>query len=179
MSKGRAWQLTSRRPVAARDPADFDRGCQTTIIVDSVPSVRSPGELVERFRAEGLKVTPQRVAVFEVLHGSTAHPTAEAVYESVRGNVPGISLRTVYQTLHDLAAMGELLELDLGTGSARFDPLLEHHDHFVCDHCGSVHDLAASRADRRVAESLGHRVARTDIVHRGLCRACAGEAGAS
>lgn len=130
-----------------------------------------------RFRAEGRKVTPQRVAVFEALWGNTAHPCADTVFDVVRAQVPAISLRTVYQTLHDLAEMGELLELDLGTGAVRFDPLVHAHDHFICDTCGTVVDLAASLADRREAEILGHRVARTDIVHRGSCRDCLAQAG--
>src|SRR3546814_14252930 len=52
--------------------------------------------------------------------------------------MPTISLRTVYQTLNDLAAMGELNALDLGTGSTRFDPTVEPHHHMVCDSCGRI-----------------------------------------
>ena len=83
--------------------------------------MRSPEELTQIFRARGLKITPQRQSIFRVLHGSTVHPTAEAVYHSVRAEMPSISLRTVYQTLNDLAAMGEIQAIDLGTGSIRFD----------------------------------------------------------
>jgi hypothetical protein len=49
------------------------------------------------FRARGLKVTPQRQSIFRVLHGSTVHPTAEAVYEAVSIDMPTISLRAVYR----------------------------------------------------------------------------------
>jgi len=64
--------------------------------------------LTELFRARGLKVTPQRQAIFRVLHGETTHPTADAVYDAVSESMPTISLRTVYQTLNDLTAMGEV-----------------------------------------------------------------------
>ena len=57
------------------------------------------------------------------------HPTAESVYAAVSAEMPTISLRTVYQTLNDLAAMGELSLLDVGTGSTRFDPNLDPHHH--------------------------------------------------
>src|SRR3546814_10947595 len=57
--------------------------------------------------------------------------------------MPTISLRTVYQTLNDLAAMGELNALDLGTGSTRFDPTVEPHHHMVCDSCGRIVDVHA------------------------------------
>ena len=65
--------------------------------------------------------------------------------------MPTISLRTVYQTLNDLAAMGELRQLDLGTGSARFDPNLDAHHHLVCERCGKVVDVYADVVRRRLA----------------------------
>ena len=62
----------------------------------------------------GLKVTPQRQLLFRCSHGNTSHPTAEALYTRREPVMPGISLRTVYQTLTDLAAMGELQSLSSG-----------------------------------------------------------------
>jgi Fe2+ or Zn2+ uptake regulation protein len=139
-----------------------------------VRRVKSPAELVESFRAQGLKVTPQRLRIFEALHGTAAHPTAESVYAEVRAEMPTISLRTVYQTLNDLTAMGELAQLDLGTGSARFDPNLEPHHHLVCDSCGAVCDLHVDFSGVRVPEGHDHgfAVSSTEIVFRGRCADC-------
>ncbi|HEX9258206.1 MAG TPA: transcriptional repressor, partial [Acidimicrobiales bacterium] len=103
--------------------------------------MRTPAELTEAFRERGLKNTPQRQLIFKLLHGNHAHPTAEWVYAAAVAEMPSISLRTVYQTLNDLAAMGELQALDLGTGSARFDPNVDDHHHLVCSRCGSVRDV--------------------------------------
>jgi Fe2+ or Zn2+ uptake regulation protein len=137
--------------------------------------VRSPAELTEIFRARGLKVTPQRQAVFRALHTSAIHPTAEAVYDDVRGTMPTISLRTVYQTLNDLAAMGEIHAIELGTGSARFDPNTRPHHHLVCVACGRVDDLAADfpGVALPVENEFGFEATATEIVFRGHCRACA------
>ncbi|MGI8662813.1 MAG: Fur family transcriptional regulator, partial [Acidimicrobiales bacterium] len=98
--------------------------------------MRSPDELTAKFRDGGLKVTPQRQSIFRILHASEAHPSAEAVHAAASVEMPTISLRTVYQTLNDLADMGELVALDLGTGAVRFDPNLEAHQHLVCEVCG-------------------------------------------
>ncbi|MGE3621305.1 MAG: Fur family transcriptional regulator [Acidimicrobiia bacterium] len=136
--------------------------------------MRSAEELTALFRARGRKVTPQRQRIFRVLADSKVHPTAESVYAEVSADMPTISLRTVYQTLNDLAAMGELHPLDLGTGSTRFDPNLEPHHHLVCEGCGQVVDLHAEfpgvalPADNR----FGFRVTATEIVFRGRCRSC-------
>ncbi|MEJ5253771.1 MAG: transcriptional repressor [Acidimicrobiales bacterium] len=136
--------------------------------------MKSPAELTELFRRQGLKVTPQRQCIFRALAGNEAHPSAESVYEQVRAEMPTISLRTVYQTLNDLAAMGELNQLDLGTGSARFDPNLDPHHHLVCDRCGEVRDIYADFTDVHVPAGAAHgyEVSATEIVFRGLCPRC-------
>lgn len=141
--------------------------------------MRSPDELTDLFRARGLRVTPQRECIFGVLHGSSAHPTAEAVHADVVAQMPTVSLRTVYQTLNDLAAMGELVSLDLGTGSTRFDPTLAPHDHMVCDRCGRVHDLHGRVGEVAVPEGErdGFTIFATEIVFRGLCEQCSSAAG--
>jgi Fe2+ or Zn2+ uptake regulation protein len=141
--------------------------------------VRSPTELTEIFRAQGLKITPQRQAIFRALHTSTVHPTADTVFDTVRAEMPTISLRTVYQTLNDLAAMGELQVADLGTGSARFDPNTDPHHHLVCTVCGRVDDLDASFPGVAIPDGnpLGFEVEATEIVFRGRCRDCAAVPG--
>lgn len=136
--------------------------------------MKSPSELTEAFRAQGLKVTPQRQRIFAALHDNPDHPTAEAVYAVVSADMPTISLRTVYQTLNDLAAMGELVQLDLGTGSSRFDPNLDGHHHLVCDRCGKVLDIEADTAGLEIPQDRRHGfvIDTTQVVFRGTCADC-------
>lgn len=127
------------------------------------------------FRAQGLKVTPQRLCIFGVLHANEAHPTAEAVYEAATAQMPTISLKTVYQTLNDLAEMGEISMLDLGTGASRFDPNVESpHHHLVCERCGKVRDLHAEFGPLEVPEVArqGFTVGNAEIIFRGTCAEC-------
>ena len=134
--------------------------------------MRAPDELTGLFRERGLKVTPQRQCIFRVLHETRQHPTAESVYDEVRQEMPTISLRTVYQTLNDLAAMGELQQLTLGSGSSRFDPTVAPHHHLVCESCGRVSDLHVDFPEVRVPEDAGFMASSTEIVFRGRCDAC-------
>ena len=144
-----------------------------------LPAVRSPTELTEIFRSQGLKVTPQRQAIFRALHTSSIHPTADTVFDTVRVEMPTISLRTVYQTLNDLKAMGELHAVDLGTGSSRFDPNTNPHHHLVCSTCGRVDDLDADFPGVAIPadSAAGFEVTTTEIVFRGRCRDCAAAHG--
>jgi len=136
--------------------------------------VRSPAELTELFREQGLRVTPQRQCIFRLLEGNDRHPTAEWVYQHARSEMPTISLKTVYQTLNDLAAMGEIQVLDVGTGSARFDPNVGAHHHLVCDHCGRTYDVQVDATRLRLSprERRDFVINSADIVFRGLCSSC-------
>lgn len=119
-------------------------------------------------------MTPQRIAVFETLGIGPGHSTAEQVYRDVSEKLPKISLRTVYQVLRELADLDELVMLDLGTGSVRYDLNLVPHHHLVCDDCGAVVDIAAGLADVRFAgvEDLGLKVTAAELVLRGTCPPC-------
>ncbi len=138
--------------------------------------MRTPAELTAAFRQRGLKITPQRQCIFRILHEQRPPtPRAEAVYAAAAAEMPTISLRTVYQTLNDLAAMGEIQPLDLGTGSARFDPNVDAHHHLVCETCGMVRDVTIDfSTPRHVARRSRRlrRVATVDVVFRGRCRGC-------
>jgi len=116
-------------------------------------------------------VTPQRQLLFRLLHNNSSHPTADSLFNVASELMPGISLRTVYQTLTDLAEMGELQSIEVGSGSMRFDPNISDHHHAVCDNCGAVHDVYVNRApELRGLDDFSVSDAR--IVYRGLCGAC-------
>jgi Fe2+ or Zn2+ uptake regulation protein len=137
--------------------------------------MRSPEELTAAFRARGRKVTAQRQCIFRALQGDVTHPTAEAVHATVRAEVETISLKTVYQTLNELAALGEIAALDLGTGTTRFDPNVERlHHHLVCRSCGKVRDLHVDYTGISVpaGSDEGFEVGEAEVVFRGWCGLC-------
>lgn len=136
--------------------------------------MRSPNELVDAFRAKGLKVTPQRQLLFSLLEGDTSHPSADMLFTRASELMPGISLRTVYTTLTDLTEMGELHSVRVGPGATRFDPNIDDHHHGVCDTCGAVVDLYVSGSDDLVVDGADDFTAHsTSIVFQGTCATCA------
>lgn len=137
--------------------------------------MKTATELTELFRRQGLRVTPQRQAIFRLLHGDVSHPTVESLYEQARVEMPTISLKTVYQTVHDLADLGEVDLLDLGTGSLRVDPNVEDdHHHLVCTRCGRVRDVPVEFDGLRLPPR--HRrdftVDSVEVIFRGRCDDC-------
>ena len=138
-------------------------------------SVTPPIE--EVLRGRGLKVTPQRLAVHRAVAESVGHPDAEEIWATVRTELPSISLRTVYEVLHTLAALGEIRELDLATGSSRFDPTTSDHHHLVCTRCGAVADvfLEGPPVEVPALQRQGFTVHTHEVTFRGLCRQCSNE----
>jgi Fe2+ or Zn2+ uptake regulation protein len=136
--------------------------------------MRTADELTGLFRTQGLRVTPQRQAIFRLLHGNDRHPTVDSLYDAARTEMPTISLKTVYQTVHDLEALGQVTLLDLGTGSVRVDPNVESdHQHLVCTSCGLVRDVPLTEVPSLPARY--RREFRTDaveVIFRGVCDQC-------
>jgi Fe2+ or Zn2+ uptake regulation protein len=137
--------------------------------------MRSPDELTDLFRSTGRKVTAQRQCIFRVLQGDVTHPSAEAVYDVARAEMETISLKTVYQTLYELAELGEVEVLDVGTGTTRFDPNVESA--FTTTSCAGpagrfATSTSTSPASRVPARGLmrGSRWASAEVVFRGLVR---------
>jgi Fe2+ or Zn2+ uptake regulation protein len=138
--------------------------------------MKTTEQLTDLFRERGLRVTPQRQMIFGLLQANDSHPTVEALYERAQAEMPTMSLKTVYQTVHDLEALGEVSVLDLGTGSLRVDPNVEdEHHHLVCSSCGRVRDLPVEFDGLRVPKSLRRdfTIDAVQVIFRGHCDDCA------
>ena len=137
--------------------------------------MKSVDQLTELFRSQGLRVTPQRQAIFRLLDGDLSHPTVESLYERARADMPTISLKTVYQTVHDLQGLGQVAVLDLGTGTLRVDPNVElDHHHLVCTGCGAIRDLPVEFDDLQLPARYRRQftVDSVDVIFRGRCEHC-------
>ena len=94
-----------------------------------------------------LKYSRQRESIKACLMSRKDHPTADALYTSIREQFPNISLGTVYRNLNLLAEIGEIQKFSPGIGPDRFDGNPAPHYHFICRHCGCVMDLTVSGLD--------------------------------
>src|SRR5690606_15509544 len=97
--------------------------------------------LASMLRRSGLKLTPQRHLICRLIENSAGHPTAEELYEAATQVMPSMSLKTVYTTLNDLAALNAIRLVNVGTGGFRVESNLEPHGHLVCRMCGTVMDV--------------------------------------
>ncbi len=126
-------------------------------------------------REAGLRLTPQRLAVYEALVASDAHPSAEGVCRVVRQRYPNISLDTVNRTLGTLVRIGAAFVVE-GTGEPkRFDGRLSDHVHFRCIRCRRVVDcddemVAHPPAPKGLNQAFS--ILRSTVYYEGVCDRC-------
>lgn len=130
---------------------------------------------VGRCRQAGLRVTPQRLAIYKELLGSDEHPSAEMLYEKLKAAWPTLSLDTVNRTVLTLSEIGAAYIVEGSGGARRFDAGLEHHQHFKCVKCGKIVDFHYEPFDEiqlPPAMARRFRVLRKTVYVEGLCDSC-------
>ena len=136
----------------------------------------SANQAVAAFRAQGLSITGQRMAVFAALERVDGHPTAEELHGRIRHTVPGLALKTVYAILHELAGLRMVAPLPLPGGATHWEQNTTPHGHLVCDTCRRVVDLPV---DPTVLMPLVRHAARgfdarsASLIVHGRCERCA------
>lgn len=120
--------------------------------------------------------TRQLEVVWHEVAGDNSHPTADQIYQKVRRHFPNISLGTVYRNLQKLVAEGKLQVLTLGR-TQHFDPLVDSHQHFICQTCGRVYDILVGKDEELLPASLpqgGFTVTSQRLAYFGKCKSCSG-----
>ena len=96
-------------------------------------------ELFDLLHKTGLRVTPQRIAICELLLTAKDHPTASEIYGQLKSLYPSMSLATVYNTLDILVQMGLINALcSVGDDMAHFDANLKPHINLACNQCHRI-----------------------------------------
>ncbi len=116
----------------------------------------------------------QREAILHNLQNRTDHPSAEAVYQSLRQTLPSISLGTVYRNLNALSGDGLVLRFSVG-GKEHFDGNAAPHLHFICTRCGRIDDWfddSATAALHKLAQQRGCTLTHTRLLLFGECSVC-------
>ena len=111
-------------------------------------------EVVAMLKPLGIRLTPQRLAIAEVVINSGDHPSVRDIYERVKAFFPYVTIATVYSTLTMLEQAGIVRELPFQRLS-RYDANLSPHANLVCVGCGTVVD---SDVGQETVEELGELV---------------------
>jgi Fur family transcriptional regulator, ferric uptake regulator len=136
------------------------------------------GDTLGALRRAGYRSGGARAAVVELLGEQTCCVTAQEIFDELRERGQRVGVASVYRALDVLVERGHVQRIDLGEGTARYEPAHSdgaHHHHLICDGCGKVdafEDKRLESAIRNVETRLGYEVAGHEVVLHGACADC-------
>ncbi len=99
-----------------------------------------------------LKATHQREVILDMVLDCKNHPSTDKVYELTRGQIPSISLATVYKTLETFVKAGLISKTLTTEGQLRFDPNLDSHGHIYSNNSGEIIDYFDADLNRLISD---------------------------
>jgi len=122
-------------------------------------------------REHGLRATPQRLALAELLLTKPTHETAQNLHESLKDHFPSMSHNTVYLTLSHFETAG-LVRRFYVDGKAVFDSNTTQHDHAYCQDCNRLIDVPENSANNTPAALSGWSINQQTQLFSGICPDC-------
>lgn len=139
----------------------------------------SPSEVVALLKPLGIRLTPQRLAIAEVVVNSADHPTVRDIFDRVQAFFPYVTIATVYSTLATLEQAGVVRELPFQRQS-RYDANLAPHANLVCVGCGNVVDSdvgqeTVAELEHIISSDSDFEVSSQRVDFYGWCSGCNSE----
>ena len=131
-------------------------------------------DFVVKSKDLGLKVTPQRTAIYKELAKTDQHPSTEMIYNNIKDYFPNISLTTVYRTLETFEKHGLISVVNQLYNAARYDANLTPHHHIVCVECKKIEDVFDNsvnytNVDNKIQD---YEVVGYSVLFNGICSEC-------
>lgn len=120
-------------------------------------------------------MTPQRLAILQVLVGAEKHLTPIEVCQLTEPVVPGITEATVYRTLNFLTEQGLVMAAHIGNGQLVYEIASHEHHHLICRACRKSQEIDHSLLEslyRQFQVSTGYRIDTMHVTFFGLCPDC-------
>ena len=133
-------------------------------------------QMLSKLKGRDFRITPQRIAILNILAKNKEHPSVEDLYKEVKKQFPTTSLATVYKTISLLKELNEVLELGFTDGSNRYDGNKPYpHPHVICTKCKRIMDPELVHL-REISKEMSTKTGYKIFSHRhdffGLCPQC-------
>ena len=132
--------------------------------------------IIQKLRKNHHKITPQRLAIVDILSKNDGHPSVEDIYDQLKHDFPTMSLATVYRNIVLIKSLGEVLELGFPDGSNRYDGNKPYpHPHVICIKCKKIVDPNLDSLDdmkKEVANETNFKILNHRLDFFGICGNC-------
>ena len=106
----------------------------------------------DKLQEKGLKVTPQRVAIFDAIVKLRNHPTADNIIDYIGYNHPNISVGTVYKVLDSLVENNLVKKVKTERDIMRYDAIMTNHHHLYCAETDRIEDFVDDKLNHLLTE---------------------------
>ena len=112
---------------------------------------------------EKLKLTSQRLAIFDDIIYGEKHRECEEICNSLKEQNHNVSRATVYRTLDILVKYNFVRKMDIGDGRIRYESKIghPHHDHMICIETGDIIEFISDEIEEiqeEIAKKNGYRI---------------------
>ena len=118
----------------------------------------------------------KRSAILECLRSTDTHPSADWIFQQLKGEIPDLSLGTVYRNLTLFRKQGLIASVGTVQGVERFDADVSPHVHYICDRCGRVQDLPGIQVPRSLVDTASHQlggeISACQLTFNCICKDC-------
>ena len=132
--------------------------------------------IVQKLRENRHKITPQRLAIIQILSESLGHPSVEDIYAQLKNDFPTMSLATVYRNILLVKSIGEVLELGFPDWGNRYDGNKPYpHPHVICIKCKKIVDPdleSLIHMEKEVANETDFKILTHRLDFFGICGDC-------
>jgi len=134
------------------------------------------GALAALLKSKGIRLTPKRKLIAEILEKTDGHPDAEHLCRLAKKKDPSIGQATVYRTLRLMRENGVIKSFSFSGEQAKFESdAKKHHDHLICDRCGKIVEFVNDKLEemkKSVALRQGFRMINHRLDIHGVCNVC-------
>ena len=127
-------------------------------------------------RGSGLRATPTRKAIIDVLRTTNSHMTASEIIRSLNAKAKTYDQSTVYRGLSDLGRVGLIAESRMSPGDTVYEWISQsNHHHLQCTNCGRTGPLDNQLVQEfisKVHSRHGFHVNATHLIVSGTEHAC-------
>jgi Fur family transcriptional regulator, ferric uptake regulator len=126
-------------------------------------------------KENGLRLTPQRRLIIDILHNTHSHLTGEDITKQAQTRMPGVNKSTIYRTLEMLEQTGCVYKSESGDHFIYHHDEEGHHHHLVCRSCGKIIECDEKifhSVENVLSKNYGFHVDFKHLVMNGLCLKC-------
>lgn len=139
-------------------------------------------DYTHHLRSRGFRMTPQRMAILQVLHDAGGHLLPLQIVHAAQQRLPGMTEATVYRTLSFLAEQDLVMAAHIGSGQLVYEVSGHAHHHIICRECGSAREITHAALEplyQHLQHSTGFQIDTTHVTFFGICPDCQDQASSA